>query len=87
MIRLSTGAVELAADELGALLLGNDLPPGGYIYFEVCDTGCGMTEEILFAPDGTSVGRTVWVSDIKDKAPFRIALFASTGRARVYEGW
>lgn len=49
--------------------------------------GSGMTEEILFAPDGTSVGRTLWVSDIKDKAPFRIALFASTGRARVYEGW
>jgi len=23
-----------------------DLPPGTYIYFEVCDTGCGMSEEI-----------------------------------------
>ena len=46
VIRLSTGAVDLTADELAGLLLGNDLPPGDYIYFEVCDTGCGMTEEI-----------------------------------------
>jgi prepilin-type N-terminal cleavage/methylation domain-containing protein len=49
--------------------------------------GSGMTEEILFAPDGSSVGRTLWISDTKDHAPYRIALFASTGRARVFEGW
>lgn len=46
VIRLSTGAVDLSADDLTGLLLGDDLPPGTYIYFEVCDTGCGMTEEI-----------------------------------------
>ena len=47
----------------------------------------GFTEEVRFAPDGSSVGRTLWVSDSKDRSPFRIALFGSTGRARVYEGW
>lgn len=47
----------------------------------------GLTEEFRFAPDGSSVGRTLWVSDSKDRSPFRIALFGSTGRARVYEGW
>ena len=46
VIRLSTGKVDLTADDLAELLLGMDLPPGTYIYFEVCDTGCGMSEEI-----------------------------------------
>jgi len=46
VIRLSTGAVELSADDLSSLLLGNGLVTGTYVYFEVCDTGCGMTEEI-----------------------------------------
>lgn len=46
VIRLSTGKVDLTAENLAGLLLGNDLPPGTYIFFEVCDTGCGMTEEI-----------------------------------------
>ena len=49
--------------------------------------GDGLTEEILFSPDGSSVPRTVWVSDRKDRAPFRLALFAATGHIRVYEGW
>jgi len=47
----------------------------------------GLTEEFRFAPDGSSVGRTLWISDSKDRSPFRIALFGSTGRARVFEGW
>lgn len=49
--------------------------------------GDGLTEEIRFAPDGSSVARTLWISDRRDRAPFRIALFGSSGRARVYEGW
>jgi len=46
VIRLSTGQTELAADELAEFLLADDLPPGAYVYFEVCDTGSGMTEEV-----------------------------------------
>jgi two-component system cell cycle sensor histidine kinase/response regulator CckA len=46
VIRLSTGKVDLTADDLAGLLLGIGLPPGAYIYFEVCDTGCGMSEEV-----------------------------------------
>lgn len=49
--------------------------------------GSGLTEEFRFAPDGSSVGRTLWIADSKDRSPFRIALFGSTGRARVFEGW
>jgi prepilin-type N-terminal cleavage/methylation domain-containing protein len=45
------------------------------------------TEEFRFAPDGSSVGRTLWIADSKDRSPWRIALFGSTGRARVFEGW
>lgn len=46
VIRLATGQVDLAHDELADLLLGNGLASGTYVYFEVCDTGCGMTEEV-----------------------------------------
>lgn len=49
--------------------------------------GSGLTEEFRFAPDGSSIGRTLWISDSKDRSPYRIALFGSTGRARVYSGW
>jgi prepilin-type N-terminal cleavage/methylation domain-containing protein len=45
------------------------------------------TEEFRFAPDGSSVGRTLWISDRRNKSPYRIALFGSTGRARVFTGW
>jgi len=46
VIRLSTGQVDLTADDLAGLLLGHDLPPGTYTFCEVCDTGSGMTEEV-----------------------------------------
>lgn len=49
--------------------------------------GSGFAEELRFAPDGSSVPRTLWVSDPRDRSPHRIAVFGSTGRARVYEGW
>lgn len=49
--------------------------------------GDGFAEELRFAPDGSSVARTVWVSDLQDRSPMRVAVFGSTGRARVYEGW
>lgn len=50
--------------------------------------GAGLaTEEFRFAPDGSSVGRTLWISDRRNKSPYRIALFGSTGRARVFTGW
>jgi PAS domain S-box-containing protein len=42
VIRLATGLVHLAADELSGLLLGSGLAAGKYIYLEVCDTGIGM---------------------------------------------
>lgn len=49
--------------------------------------GDGFAEELRFAPDGSSVGRTVWVSDRKHRAIYRVAVYGATGRARVFEGW
>ena len=46
VIRLATGIVSLAAEELAGFHLGDGRSPGNYVYFEVCDTGCGMTDEI-----------------------------------------
>lgn len=49
--------------------------------------GDGFAEELRFAPDGSSVARTLWVSDRKDHAVYRVAVYGSTGRARLLEGW
>ncbi len=46
VIRLATGIVRLSTEELAGLLFGTGLDAGRYLYFEVGDTGCGMTEEI-----------------------------------------
>jgi hypothetical protein len=45
VIRLATGIVHLAAEELAGLILGAELAAGKYVYFEVCDTGYGMAED------------------------------------------
>jgi prepilin-type N-terminal cleavage/methylation domain-containing protein len=49
--------------------------------------GAGLSEVILFSPDGSSQARTIWVNNRKDLSPQRIALFAATGHARIYAGW
>jgi CheY-like chemotaxis protein len=46
VMRLATGIVSLATEELAGLSLGDGRAAGNYVYFEVCDTGCGMTDEI-----------------------------------------
>jgi PAS domain S-box-containing protein len=46
IMRLATGIVSLATEELAGLSLGEGRAAGNYVYFEVCDTGCGMTDEI-----------------------------------------
>jgi signal transduction histidine kinase/CheY-like chemotaxis protein len=46
VMRLATGIVSLATQELAGLSLGDGRAAGNYVYFEVCDTGCGMTDEI-----------------------------------------
>ena len=41
-IVIRSGALEIDADVLGKLLLGESRPGGAYVYLEVEDTGCGM---------------------------------------------
>lgn len=46
-IRLSTGVGEFAQAYLDSSRLEEKLPPGRYVWMEVCDSGCGMDEETL----------------------------------------
>ncbi|MBT4521299.1 MAG: PAS domain S-box protein, partial [Halieaceae bacterium] len=45
VISISTGAMECDAAYLGETYLDEKLQTGVYSYYEVADTGCGMTEE------------------------------------------
>ncbi|MFT3781330.1 MAG: transporter substrate-binding domain-containing protein [Nibricoccus sp.] len=46
-IGVSTGRMQVTAETLREARLGQDLPPGDYISFEVTDDGCGMSDETL----------------------------------------
>jgi prepilin-type N-terminal cleavage/methylation domain-containing protein len=50
-------------------------------------TGNGYDLEILFAPDGTSTARTIYISDVRGRSRARVAIFGATGMARAYSGW
>ncbi len=45
-VQVTTGAQNLEAGNLAADFAGDDLKPGSYVFVQVQDTGCGMTEEI-----------------------------------------
>ena len=52
-ITLTTGVVNADSEYLRSTYLDDKLPPGDYVYYEVRDSGCGMTEETqlkLFDP-------------------------------------
>ena len=52
-ITLTTGVVNADSEYLRSTYLDDNLPPGDYVYYEVRDSGCGMTEETqlkLFDP-------------------------------------
>ncbi len=46
VINISTGVMECDQDYLSASYLDDHLPAGTYVYIEVTDTGCGMTEDV-----------------------------------------
>lgn len=49
--------------------------------------GTGFELELRFGPDGSSLGRTLWISDRRGRSVFRIAVYRATGHARVVAGW
>lgn len=53
VITVRTGIIEADSSYLAGMYLDDDLSAGGYIFFEVADTGCGMdtdTKERIFDP-------------------------------------
>ncbi len=69
IITLSTGLARYTRDELGEMVLGEDLQGGEYVFLEVVDTGCGMDEvtlDRLFEPFFTTkfTGRGLGMSAV-----------------------
>jgi two-component system, cell cycle sensor histidine kinase and response regulator CckA len=53
VVTLATGAMTADTQYLKSTYLDDELPSGDYVYYEVSDTGCGMTEAVkqkLFDP-------------------------------------
>jgi signal transduction histidine kinase/CheY-like chemotaxis protein len=46
-VRLHTGSMYVGREKLVQSYTHDDLPPGEYVFVEVADTGCGMSEETL----------------------------------------
>jgi prepilin-type N-terminal cleavage/methylation domain-containing protein len=50
--------------------------------------GAGLTSDVLlFAPDGSSAARTLYLADIVNRARYRVGVYGATGSARVFDGW
>jgi prepilin-type N-terminal cleavage/methylation domain-containing protein len=49
--------------------------------------GNGLDEALLFAPDGSSRARTVYLSTIGATVEIRIVVYRATGTAYVKDGW
>jgi len=47
VISVSTGCVECSESYLREVWLADRIPGGAYVYFEISDTGCGMSKETL----------------------------------------
>lgn len=54
---------------------------------ESAGAGNGFEHTVEFAPDGTSVGRTIFLTDVRNVSKARVVVFGATGMARAYGGW
>jgi len=50
-------------------------------------SGNGLTNYLMFAPDGSSVARTVYLDTFDGHSPERIVVYRATGTAYVKDGW
>ncbi len=49
--------------------------------------GDGIDEALLFAPDGSSAARTVYLSTVSPYTYVRVVVYRATGTAYLKEGW
>src|SRR5262249_41265278 len=49
--------------------------------------GTGLDNYIMFAPDGSSVARTVYLETFDGHSPERVVIYRATGTAYVKDGW
>ena len=49
--------------------------------------GTGLASGVTFAPDGSSVARTVYVSDTQGQGTERVVVFPTTGVVLTRQGW
>lgn len=49
--------------------------------------GDGLTEYLMFSPDGGSAARTVYLTDLQKRNSMRIVVYRATGSAYAKEGW
>ena len=47
LIRIATGVAQVRAAGRQRFVLGEDIPPGNYVFLEVTDNGCGMDRETV----------------------------------------
>ncbi|HTJ45775.1 MAG TPA: prepilin-type N-terminal cleavage/methylation domain-containing protein [Kofleriaceae bacterium] len=50
-------------------------------------SGTGLSTGVTFAPDGSSVARTVYLADRRGQSPTRVVVFATTGSIMTRSGW
>ncbi len=47
IVTLATGVMTVDTEYLKSTYLDDELPSGDYVYYEVSDTGCGMTKDVM----------------------------------------
>lgn len=79
---VETGRLDLPQSiQLDEISLTADIDGG------VTPDGTGLDEALMFAPDGSSRARTVYLSTVDATVHVRIVVYRATGTAYVKDGW